>query len=86
MNNVITPPPITTLTTAEIQISPEWLPCYQMHRVQRILAADPCLSTIENFLLRMSLAKEHQRFFTTQTTFNEAWKIAAYRDVQPFRD
>lgn len=74
-------PPITALTPHEVRIPPEWQPCYQMHRTQRILAADPCLSIIENFLLRMSIGQD-QAIYLYENQINAALEAASLGNVQ----
>lgn len=46
----------TVVSVYEERIPKAWRPCYEMHRSQRILARDPFLSIIENFVLRMAMS------------------------------
>ena len=76
-------PPLTDLTIYENMITPAWQPCYQMHRVQRISANDPCLSLIENYVLRMQISIKNAPYYHLFQGVNAQVTRRIQEDVQP---
>lgn len=65
------PRPQTVISKYESLIPYEWVPSYEMHRTQRILAGDPFLCIMEIFLLRMAWANDYFRIQREQAVQDE---------------